>query len=274
MSCCQDAQPECNTQIDYSQIVIGERILPYVFELDLALSILNPAPGQNQRFCYRVTGVGEDISTFVTLSHWVLSLCPEITLDQITNVEVTIGGVPQEVIIGDNVELFIPPDTDPTTGCSGLKFDFSVGKVLNEPGSIGLFCFELTTPYPVGAVTVCVKGGVDTTSSALEICGPVCNGEKCCVTASQLVNVCVPITITPHVCVGPTSTFCCGPAIVGTTPCGGIPGGTCTFTVSQLICVEVPVGFSATATPGETFVRCGPPTEGECECPPINGDDD
>lgn len=260
----------CSNTIDYSTVILGERILPFVFELDTNLSILNPDLGQNQRFCYRVTGVGADNSTFVDLSHWVLSLCPNITRDQITNIEVSIGGIPQ-TITNENVELFIPPDADPTTGCPGLKFDFGLSKVLNGPGSTGLFCFELTTPFAIGPVTVCVKGG-QVSSSALAICGPTCNEAFCNVVASQLVNVCVPITITPEVCVGPTSTFCCAPAVISTTPCGGIPGGTCTFTVSQLICVEVPVNFTATATPGETFVNCGDAISGACECP-VEGDE-
>lgn len=269
MSCPVPVQ-DCNNFIDYSAIIINdERILPFQFQLDPDLSVLNPEPGENQRFCYRVTGVGEDNSTYVDLSHWVLSLCPNITLDQIVNVEVTIGGIPQ-VITDENVELFIPPASDPTTGCPGLKFDFGIAKVLGAPGSTGLFCFELTSLFPVGPVNVCVKGGqVD--SSALAICGPVCT-ETCNTVASQLINVCVPITITPDVCVGPTSTTCCGPAVVSTTPCGGVPGGTCTFTVSQLICVEVPVNFSATAVPGETFVDCGGAAEGQCACPVDNDD--
>ena len=170
MTCCI-AQEKCNYQIDYSTITIGERIVPFEFELDLALSVLNPPTGQNQRFCYRVTGVGENISTYQSLSHWVLSLNPRITLSQIANVEVIIGGVPQTVIIGANVDLFLPPDTDTATGCSGLKFDFWLSKVLNDPGSAGLFCFELTTPYPLGALTVGVTS-IQVHSSALDICGP------------------------------------------------------------------------------------------------------
>ncbi len=266
---CPVPTQECNNTIDYSAVLIGEQILPFTFELDPDLSILNPEPGENQRFCYRVTGVGADNSTFVDLSHWVLSLCANITREQITNIEVTIGGIPQ-IITDENVELFIPPNADPTTGCPGLKFNFAVSKVLNGPGSTGLFCFELTTLFPIGPVNVCVKGG-DLASSALAICGPVCN-EVCEVLASQLINVCVPITITPEVCVGPTSTFCCAPAVVGITPCGGIPGGTCTFTVSQLLCVEVPVNFKATAAPGETFVNCGDAASGACECPIDEGE--
>jgi hypothetical protein len=77
------------------------------------------------------------MSEFIDLSHWVLSICPSITLDQITNVEVTIGGVPQTVVIGENVELFIPPNTDPTTGCPGLKFDFEISKVQGAQDSVG-----------------------------------------------------------------------------------------------------------------------------------------
>ncbi|HPF20697.1 MAG TPA: hypothetical protein PLC88_05095 [Syntrophomonas sp.] len=273
MPCCQDSQAECNNRIDYSNIIIGgERILPFVFELDLDLSVLNPPAGENQRFCYRVTGVGENISTYVSLSHWVLSLCPSITLEQIANVSVTIGDEQQTVIIGENVALFLPPDTDPTTGCPGLKFDFAINKVLDDENSTGLFCFELTTPYPVGSVNVCVKGG-QVSSAALAICGPVCTDEDLCrVKASQLVNVCVPVTIRPYAFTGPARTICCGVPTVGDMPCGGVVNGTCTFYVSQQICVEVPINFGSSTTPGETYVDCGSASAGECVCPPVNND--
>jgi hypothetical protein len=176
MSCCDcraesDYPEECDYQIDYSTVTIEDRIIPFKFELDLALSMLDPPPGQNQRFCYRVTGVGENISTYQSLSHWVLSLNPDISLSQITNVQVIVGGVPQTVIIGANVDLYIPPDTDSATGCSGLKFDFALNKVLNAPDSSGLFCFELNTTYPLGSLSVCVTSR-QVHSSALSICGP------------------------------------------------------------------------------------------------------
>ncbi len=261
----QQQAEECTNVIDYSSVLIGDSILPFVFELDLDLSILDPPAGQNQRWCYRVTGVGEDTQQYIDLSHWVLSLCPTITLDQITNVQVTIGGVPQTVIIGDNVELIIPPDTDPETGCPGLKFDFAVSKVLDAPDSVGYFCFELTCPYPVAPVNVCVKGG-EVSSSALAICGPVCAAGGCTVTTSQMVDVCVPITIQPQVCIGGATTICCGEAGIG-DECAGEPGGACTFTVTQSICVEVPVRFTATASRGQTYVDCGTVSIGECVCP-------
>lgn len=242
-------------------------------ELDTSLSVLFPAPGQNQRFCYRLTGVGQDNPTFVDLSHWVLGMCPNIRLDQITNVTVTIGGVEQTVIIGENVELFVPPNTDPPTGCSGLKFDFELNKVLDGEDSVGLFCFELTSPFPVGVVNVCLNGGTET-ASGLFICGPACSGsEECVATASQLVNVCVPITVTPWADTGTVTTTCCGEPVVNSGTCEGEINGTCTFTVSQLICVEVPVTFGANAAPGATFVQCQSTSAGSCVCPDeTNGD--
>lgn len=268
---CPVPVPLCDNFVDYSTILINEkRILPFQFQLDSDLSVLNPAPGENQRFCYRVTGVGKHGSTYVDLSYWVLSLCPTITWDQIVNISVIIGGVPQEVN-DDNVELFAPPASDPGTGCPGLKFDFGIAKVLGAEGSTGLFCFELTTPFQVGPVNVCVKGRqVD--SSALAICGPVCP-DTCDRVAHQFINACVPITVTPNASVGPTTTTCCGPALVGTAPCGGVEGGSCTFTMSQLICVEIPVNFSATAAPGQTWVDCADADEGQCVCPPTNDSD-
>ncbi|MGI6412116.1 MAG: hypothetical protein ACOXZ5_00315 [Syntrophomonadaceae bacterium] len=212
------------------------------------------------------------MSEFIDLSHWVLSICPSITLDQITNVEVTIGGVPQTVVIGENVELFIPPNTDPTTGCPGLKFDFEISKVQGAQDSVGLFCFELTTPFPVGGVNVCLFGG-GLSASGLFICGPVCTPPtpSCERKVSQFANVCVPVTIRPFAFAGEATTICCGEPMIGNLPCPGTPGGVCEFTVSQLICIEVPISFGAHACTGRTSVDCQTTGTGECSCPEPNG---
>ena len=171
---------DCSTEVDYSSVVVEERIAPFIIELD-GSSVLNPGPGENQKFCYSITGVGEDTSEFVDLSHWVLVLCPNITEEQITNVQVFIDGVEQDVEFGSggNVELFVPPQTDPPTGCPGLKFDFGLSKVAGSEDSVGLFCFELTTPYPVcseGVDTCLSAGGI--TFSGLSICGPCCTAPE------------------------------------------------------------------------------------------------
>ncbi len=174
-SCCSDKK--CDTRIDYSKIHIGDnaRIIPYKFRLDLRRSRLDPRPGENQRFCYSVTGVGFNNSSYQTLLYWILQINPNIKLSQIKNVRVFIGCKLQPVKIGTNVKLYVPPKHDSKTGLSGLKFEFTLSKVCNDPNSKGLFYFELTTPYRVDEVLV----GVASTmleSSALAICGPLQEG--------------------------------------------------------------------------------------------------
>jgi len=171
-SCCSDKQ--CDNKIDYSKIHIGNnaRIIPYKIKLDLSRSRLNPGPGQNQRFCYSVTGVGFNNSSYQTLLYWILQINPNIKLSQIKNVRVFIGGKRQLVKIGTNVKLYVPPNHDPNTGLSGLEFIFTLNKVCNDPNSKGLFYFELTTPYRVNEVLVGVASTM-LASSALAICGPI-----------------------------------------------------------------------------------------------------
>lgn len=50
---------ECNKSIDYSKVT-DDRVLPFVFELNLKDSNLYPDEGEKQRFCYTVSGVGSD----------------------------------------------------------------------------------------------------------------------------------------------------------------------------------------------------------------------
>ncbi len=82
--------------------------------------------------------------------------------------------------------------------------------------------------------------------------------ETCPATGYQKVGVCVPVTITPFAETGKTRTKCCGDPVVvsGDMPCAGKKNGVCTFTISQTICVEVPVKFGAEATVGDTYVDC------------------
>ncbi|MDD3412021.1 MAG: hypothetical protein PHY12_14550, partial [Eubacteriales bacterium] len=183
----------CPRSADYSQVA-GNVILPFVFALDLERSILTPSAEENQRFCYTVTANGEDSSAYADLSHFVLGICESVTADQLGEITVVRDGVPQRVVLGENVELKTVARPDPTTGCAGLKFDFGLNKV----SGVMSVCFELLTPYPVGAVRVCVKGGT-TALNNLFVCGPACEEpqQTCATTAYQRARVCVPVTITP-----------------------------------------------------------------------------
>ena len=82
--------------------------------------------------------------------------------------------------------------------------------------------------------------------------------QTCPTVAYQMSSVCVPVKVTPFARTGATFTKCCGNATVtpGLAICDGVKNGTCVFTVSQNICVEVPVEFGATAEVGETYVNC------------------
>ncbi len=83
--------------------------------------------------------------------------------------------------------------------------------------------------------------------------------DKTCPAAGfQKISICVPVTVTPFAKTGNTKTKCCGDAVVvsGEKPCPGKKNGVCAFTISQTICVEVPVEFGATAMVGDTYVDC------------------
>lgn len=258
-------QPICNLEIDYSEIQ-GDRILPFVIELDTAASNLEPDPGENQRFCYHIAGVGEDNSDFADLSHLVLGICPLIQASQIVNITVVRDGIEETVVFGSggNVELRNPPTApDPPTGCPGLKFNFGLDKV----DGVMDICYELTTPLAIGPNTVCLFGG-NVTANQLAICGPVCQSQGGCVaTVFQPMTVCAPVTVTPFVNELPTTTFCCGDPVItpGATTCSGVRNGSCTFTITQDICVEVPIEFGANTVVGDPFVTCGTAT-GEDIC--------
>ncbi|MDD4291184.1 MAG: hypothetical protein PHX51_02950 [Clostridia bacterium] len=92
--------------------------------------------------------------------------------------------------------------------------------------------------------------------------------QTCPAVGYQSATICVPVTITPFADTGTTSTKCCGEPIVtsGRNTCGGTKNGTCSFTISQDICVAVPVGFGASASVGDTYVTCnGAAAENICE---------
>lgn len=81
---------------------------------------------------------------------------------------------------------------------------------------------------------------------------------NCPTVGYQKVTVCTPVTIKPFARVGRTTTYCCGdPVVTKEPPCSGTPNGSCTFNISQELCIAVPVVFGAKATHGDTHVQCG-----------------
>lgn len=88
------------------------------------------------------------------------------------------------------------------------------------------------------------------------------NDTTCPAVGYQRSTICVPVTITPFAKPMSTQTFCCGEPIItpGVATCSGTVNGSCTFTITQDICVSVPVEFGATSTVGAPSVSCGTAT--------------
>lgn len=82
--------------------------------------------------------------------------------------------------------------------------------------------------------------------------------KACPASGYQLANVCVPVTIIPFAEAKKPIANCIGDPVVtpGKDACCGHHNGCCSFTISQRICVEVPVIFGAKAVVGETIVDC------------------
>ena len=74
--------------------------------------------------------------------------------------------------------------------------------------------------------------------------------QTCPTVGYQSASICVPVTVSPFAKTGATFTKCCGAPVVtpGKITCDGERNGSCVFTISQDICVAVPVEFGATAT--------------------------
>lgn len=251
----------CSSRIDYSDFP-GERILPFVFSLNMEDSILYPSDGEYQKFCYDIVGVGEDTSEYADLSYFLLGICSTITQEDIVDITVSINDDPQTVVWGENVEIKTAEKPDQQTGCVGLKFDFPLNK------QIGFMkvCISLRTPYQISPINVCVYGG-GTTATGLAICGPGCGGNEPCETVFyQKETVCVPVKVTPYAKPGTARATCCGePVVQGGTQCAGNQTS-CTFTITQNLCVEIPISFGAVIETGTAVVQCGNASETACDC--------
>lgn len=251
----------CNHLVDYSS-VSGDPVLPFVISLNVEESVLEPSEGEYQKFCYDITGVGEDTSQYADLSHFLFGICSNITQNDIAEILVIINGDSQTIIWGENVEIKTNEKPDPPTGCAGLKFDFPLDKM----EGVMKVCITLFTPYNVGPVNVCLYGG-GTTVTGLDICGPSCGGSKPCESVFyQKETVCVPVKVTPFAKPGIAKTTCCGIPIVNPgAECSGNQTS-CSFTITQSICVEIPIAFGADIETGAAVVQCGIASETPCDC--------
>lgn len=79
----------------------------------------------------------------------------------------------------------------------------------------------------------------------------------------------VPVKVTPFAKAGPVKTVCCGSPIITTGECTqGTTGKVCEFTITQKICVKLPLAFGASVFIDHARVQCGGISETECDCKP------
>ncbi len=79
--------------------------------------------------------------------------------------------------------------------------------------------------------------------------------------------VSVPIRVTPFARAGHCTTACCGsPVVTSGNACQGDIDQSCEFTVTQKICVKLPLHFGASVKIDQAKVQCGSVAETECDC--------
>jgi len=88
----------------------------------------------------------------------------------------------------------------------------------------------------------------------------------CSTIGYQNMDVCVPVTIKPFATAGEVITNCCGNATI-TPGTGGCKGKdvSCGFTITQTLCVAVPISFGAETEVGATNIVCGDATSEPCK---------
>lgn len=81
---------------------------------------------------------------------------------------------------------------------------------------------------------------------------------NCARVATQTAKVCVPISLKPYARTGRVVVRCLGDMEINRCcHCEGKVDGSCEFTVSQVLKIDIPVEFGATVKTGATYVQCG-----------------
>lgn len=89
--------------------------------------------------------------------------------------------------------------------------------------------------------------------------------QSCQSTFYQKETVCVPVHVTPYATPGKATAVCCSkPTVTQGDMCTG--GETsCSFTITQELCISVPIAFGADIETGDAVVECGTLSEDSCE---------
>jgi hypothetical protein len=88
----------------------------------------------------------------------------------------------------------------------------------------------------------------------------------CTVVACQAAAVSVPVTVRPNVSTCAVKAFCCGEPALKPSPCtfrnhSGSGDAHCSFILTQNICIEIPIEFSAQALLDAPYIQYGKATD-------------
>ena len=81
-----------------------------------------------------------------------------------------------------------------------------------------------------------------------------CQLGGCGRVGTQCVNISAPVVLTPAASIGTVSVTCQGTPVISCVPNGD--GTACTMTLTQQVCVSVPVRYGVSMTAGETTIGC------------------
>lgn len=89
--------------------------------------------------------------------------------------------------------------------------------------------------------------------------------STCLKIAYQRAVVTVPVAVKPYSVAGPTNTLCCSDPVITNVRWTGSKEQICYFTITQEICIEIPVQFGAEAYVGAPGVDCLGTSLEDCE---------
>lgn len=104
-------------------------------------------------------------------------------------------------------------------------------------------------------------------NQAQEPCDRQNDGITCTNVSTQYADMSVPVRLKPYAIVGEVETECCGDAVITQRQCQGsvCPCG-CEMTITQAVCIHIPIEYGTNAEIGDTVVVCKK-TSG-CNTPP------
>lgn len=113
-----------------------------------------------------------------------------------------------------------------------------------------------------------------TSAEEIHVCGRDCDccdnrfdPSACSNVFYQTDLVSVPVKVVPFAKAGPCTTVCCGsPVITAGDTCQGEIDQVCEFTITQKLCIKLPLHFGAAVKVDHAKVQCGSVSETECDC--------